>query len=169
MKEFIETGKIVGTHGVRGMVRIQPWCDDNEFLCSFKALYLENGKKSLKVNRIQSHGTVVIAQFAGVDSIEAAEALRGSVLYINRRDVKLEDGQYFVDDIIGCKVYNIESNELLGEVCDVSATGANDVWHIKSKDGIYLIPKIDDIVKSVDIAGGKVLISVMKGLLGDED
>lgn len=169
MKEFIETGKIVGTHGVRGMVRIQPWCDDNDFLCSFKKLYLENGKQSLKVNKIQSHGTVVIAQFAGVDSIEAAEQLRGSVLYINRRDVTLSDGQYFVDDIIGCKVYNIENNELLGEVCDVSATGANDVWHIKSGTEIYLIPKIDDIVKSVNIDEGRIEISVMKGLFGDED
>lgn len=169
MKEFIETGKIVGTHGVRGMVRIQPWCDGNEFLCSFKKLYLEEGKKSLKVNKIQSHGTVVIAQFSGVDSIEAAEALRGSVLYINRRDVTLSDGQYFVDDIIGCKVYNIENNELLGEVCDVSATGANDVWHIKSGAEIYLIPKIDDIVKSVNIDEGRIEISVMKGLFGDED
>lgn len=168
MKEYLETGKIVGTHGVRGMVRIQPWCDDNEFLCGFKTFYLSDGKP-LKVTKIQSHGTVVIAQFSDVDSIEKAEQLRGSVISIKRSDVKLEDGRYFVDDIIGCKVYNIENNELLGEVCDVSATGANDVWHIKTADGIYLIPKIDDIVKSVDIVEKTIQISVMKGLFGDED
>ncbi len=168
MKEYLETGKIVGTHGVRGMVRIQPWCDSNEFLCGFKTFYLKDGK-ALKVTKIQPHGTVVIAQFSGVDSIEAAEQLRDSVILIARRDVKLEKGQYFVDDIVGCKVYNIENNELLGEVCDVSATGANDVWHIKTAYGVYLIPKIDDIVKSVDIEAEKIEISVMKGLFGDED
>ncbi len=169
MKEYLETGKIVGTHGVRGMVRIQPWCDSNEFLCSFKTLYLEGGKQKLKVLKASPHGTVVIAQFKGVDSIEAAEQLRGSVISINRRDVTLSDGQYFVDDIVGCKVYNIENNELLGEVCDVSATGANDVWHVKTADGVHLIPKIDDIVKSVDIEAGRIEISVMKGLFSDED
>lgn len=169
MKEFIETGKIVGTHGVRGMVRIQPWCDDSVFLCSFKKLYLDSGEKSLTVQKIQPHGTVVIAQFSGVDSIEAAEELRGRVLFIKRSDVALADGQYFVDDIIGCRVYNIENNELLGEVCDVSVTGANDVWHIKCDNGVFLIPKIDEIVKSVDIEAGRIEISVMKGLFGDED
>ena len=168
MKEFLETGKITGTHGVRGMVRIQAWCDSNEFLCSFDTLYLSSGR-ALKVEKLQPHGTVVIAKLQGIDSIEAAEELRGSVIHIKRSDIELEDGRYFVDDIIGCKVYNIENNELLGEVCDVSATGANDVWHIKTENGIVLIPKIDEIVKSVDIVAERIEISVMKGLFGDED
>jgi 16S rRNA processing protein RimM len=168
MKEFLETGKISGTHGVRGMVRIQPWCDSNEFLCSFRSLYLESGRE-LKVEKMQSHGTVVIAKLKGIESIEEAEALRNKTIFIKRSDVALEEGQYFVDDIVGCKVYNIENNELLGEVCDVSATGANDVWHIKTANGVFLIPKIDEIVKSVDIYEGKIEISVMKGLFGDED
>ncbi len=168
MKEFLQTGKITGTHGVRGMVRIQPWCDSNEFLCSFKSLYLESGRE-LKVEKMQPHGTVVIAKIGGVDSIEQAEMLRNKVICLKRSDVRLEEGRYFVDDIIGCRVYNIENNELLGEVCDVSATGANDVWHIKTENGVHLIPKIDEIVKSVDIENGRIEISVMKGLFGDED
>ncbi|MBR6694453.1 MAG: 16S rRNA processing protein RimM [Clostridia bacterium] len=168
MKEFLETGKISGTHGVRGMVRIQPWCDSNEFLCSFDTLYLASGR-ALEVEKMAPHGTVVIAKLRGVDTIEAAEELRNKVISIKRSDVCLEEGRYFVDDIIGCKVYNIENNELLGEVCDVSATGANDVWHIKTENGIYLIPKIDEIVKSVDVESAKIEISVMKGLFSDED
>ncbi len=168
MKEFLETGKITGTHGVRGMVRIQPWCDSNEFLCSFGSIYLQSGRE-LKVEKMQPHGTVVIAKLKGIDSIADAEALREKVIMIKRSDVQLEAGRYFVDDIIGCKVYNIENNELLGEVCDVSATGANDVWHVKCEQGVHLIPKIDEIVKSVDIENGRIEISVMKGLFGDED
>ena len=49
-KEFLEIGKFVGTHGVRGMVRIQPWSDDGEFLTKFKNFYLDNGKTKIKMN-----------------------------------------------------------------------------------------------------------------------
>ena len=86
------------------MVRIQAWCDSNEFLCSFDTLYLSSGR-ALKVEKLQPHGTVVIAKLQGIDSIEAAEELRGSVIHIKRSDIELEEGRYFVDDIIGCKVY----------------------------------------------------------------
>ncbi len=168
MKEFLETGKFSGTHGVRGMVRIQPWCDSAEFLCSFKTLYLESGE-AFKVEKIQPHGNVVIAKLSGIDTIEAAEQLRNKTIFIKRSDVVLEEGSYFVQDIIGCRVYDIENSDLLGEVCDVSETGANDVWHIKTENGIVLIPKIDEIVKSVDIEAGEIKISVMKGLFSDED
>ena len=78
MKEFLETGKIVGTHGVRGMVRIQPWCDDADFLCGFEKIYIKEGRECLSVGKMQPHGNVVIAALSGVDSIEKAEALRGS-------------------------------------------------------------------------------------------
>ena len=169
MKDFLETGKIVGTHGVRGMVRIQPWCDSADFLCGFKKLYIKNGEEALSVLKIQPHGNVVIAAFSGVDSIEQAEKLRGSVVFIKRSDVKLEEGQYFVDDIIGCEVFSVETGEKLGVISDVSPTGANDVWHVKNETGEHLIPKIDDIVKSVDIAANRIEISVMKGLFSDED
>lgn len=168
MKEYLETGKIVGTHGVRGMVRIQPWCDSPEFLCGFKKLYI-NGGEVLSVQKIQPHGNVVIAQLKGVESIEDAEKLRGRVVSIKRADAKLQEGQYFVDDIIGCEVYDIENGELLGKISDVSPTGANDVWHIKRGEREYLIPKIDDIVKTVDVVSGRVEINVMKGLFDDED
>ncbi len=168
MKEYLETGKIVGTHGVRGMVRIQPWCDSPEFLCGFKKLYI-NGKEALSVLKMQPHGNVVIAQLKGVESIDDAEKLRGKVVSIKRTDVKLKKGQYFVDDIIGCEVYDISSGELLGKISDVSPTGANDVWHIKRGEMEYLIPKIDDIVKNVDVVSGRIEINVMKGLFDDED
>ena len=169
MKEFLETGKIVGTHGVRGMVRIQPWCDDADFLCGFEKIYIKNGEQALSVLKIQPHGNVVIAALDGVDSIEKAEALRGSVIYIKRDDVTLSEGQYFVDDIIGCEVFDIENGEKLGVISDVSPTGANDVWHVRCDGREVLIPKIDEVVKTVDITARRVEISVMKGLFDDED
>lgn len=169
-KQFLETGKIVGTHGVRGGVRIQPWCDSPEFLCGFKKLYLdENGRESLSVTSIKPHGNIVIATLKGVDSIEAAEGYRNRVLYINRKDVKLEAGRYFIDDLIGCSVFDADTNEPLGLISDVSQTGANDVWHITRDEKEYLIPNIPDVVINVDIEEQKVVIRPLKGIFDDED
>ncbi len=75
MKRYLESGQIVGTHGVRGMVRIQPWCDTPAFLCGFKKIYGDEGQTVWKVIKAQPHGNVVIAALQGVDSIEAAEKL----------------------------------------------------------------------------------------------
>ena len=169
-KQFLETGKIVGTHGIRGQVRILPWCDSPEFLCDFKKLYLdENGQEALAVASAKPHGNIVIATIKGIDTIEAAERYRNRVLYINRRDVRLEAGRYFIDDLIGCAVFDTDSMELLGELSDVSQTGANDVWHIKRGEKEYLIPNIPDVVKKVDIDAERIEIRVMKGIFDDED
>ena len=168
--KFLEVGKIVGTHGVRGMVRIQAWCDSPEFFCSLKKLYLDKeGKERLSITKSSPHGNVVIAAVKGVDSIEEAERYRGRVLYMDRKDADLQEGQYFISELIGCSVYHADSGKLLGTLCDVSETGANDVWHIKSGDKEYLIPCIDEVVISVDIDNEKVIIRPLKGIFEDED
>lgn len=168
-KEFLEIGKFVGTHGVRGMVRIQPWSDNGDFLTQFKNFYLENGKTKIKMSKVTPHGNVVIAQIDGVDSIEGAEKLRNQVLYIKRDDAKLPEGRYFVSEIIGSQVFDADTLELLGVLSDVSPTGANDVWHIKSGDKEYLLPAIADVIVSVDIYNDKVMIRPLKGIFDDED
>ncbi len=169
-KEFLEAGKIVGTHGVAGMVRIQSWCDSNEFFCKFKKLFLnESGTGEIAVSSSKPHGNVVIAKLKGYDSIDVAETLRNKIVYVNRNQMNLEEGAYLIQDLIGCSVFDIDNNAFLGKICDVSKTGANDVWHIENNSREYLIPKIDDIVKQVDIDNEKVLIKPIKGIFDDEN
>lgn len=168
-KEFLEIGKFVGTHGVRGMVRIQPWSDDGEFLTEFKNFYLDNGKTKIKMNKIAPHGNVVIAAVDGIDSIEDAEKLRNQVLYIKRADAKLPDGRYFVSEIIGAQVFDADTNVLLGTLTDVSPTGANDVWHIKSGEKEYLVPAISDVIVDVNIDNDIITIRPLKGIFDNED
>ena len=168
-KEFLEIGKFVGTHGVRGMVRIQPWSDDGEFLTEFKNFYLDNGKTKIKINKITPHGNVVIAAVDGINSIEDAEKLRNQVLYIKRADAKLPDGRYFVSEIIGAQVFDADTNVLLGTLTDVSPTGANDVWHIKSGEKEYLVPAIGDVIVDVNIDSDVITIRPIKGIFDDED
>ncbi len=168
--KYIEAGKIVGTHGVRGEMRVQPWCDSTAFLTKFKVFYLDkNGTVSLKIQSSRSHGNVCLLKADGVDTIEQAEKYRGQVIYIDRDDCKLEKGRYFVTDIIGCEVFDVDTNDYLGKVTDVSETGANDVWHVTNNKNEYLVPNIPVFVKNVDIENGKILIAPIKGMFDDED
>ncbi len=170
LKEFLETGEIVGTHGIKGEVRVHPWSDTPDFLCDFKILYLDGkGEKSLKVKTSRVHGNIVLIKFDGVDSIEAAEKLRGKVLYINRSNVRLKDGRSFIQDIIDCKAIDIDSGDELGTITDVMTGIANDVWTIARGDKEYLLPAIDDVVIKKEIEDGKIYIRPLKGIFDDEN
>ncbi len=170
IKKFLETGKIVGTHGVKGMLRVQPWCDDSEFLTQFKVVYTdESGENKLKVLNAKPHSNVVLMTVSGVNSIEDAERLRGKVIYINRNDVKLPEGRYFISDILGCTVFDADTNEILGLLTDVTETGANDVWHIKKGDTEYLVPAIEDVIVEAKPEENMIIIRPLKGIFDNEN
>lgn len=169
-KRYIETGKIVGTHGIKGEMRVQPWCDSPEFLTQFKTLYLDDeAKASIKITSSRAHKNIVLIKVKSIDTIEAAEQLRGKVLYLDRQDTALPKGVFFQCDLIGCEVFDADSNEKLGEISDISQTGANDVWHIKKDNKEYLIPSIPDVVINVDVDENKVIIRPLKGIFDDEN
>lgn len=167
--KFLQAGKIVGTHGIRGEMRVQPWCDSSEFLAGFKRLFLdENDERELKV-KSRPHGNICLVKAAGIDSIEAAEALRGKTVYIDRADCSLPEGSYFISDIIGCECIDAETSEEYGKITDVSKTGANDIWHVSYNGRECFIPNVSEFVKKVDIENGKVYITPLKGTFDDED
>ncbi len=169
-KDLIECGKIVSTQGIRGEVRIQPWCDSPDFLCGFKAFFAKGGELKLEVESSRVNKNVVVAKFKGVDSVESAQALRNHVIYIERKSLKLPKGTYLVRDLIGLTVVDFESGKVYGELCDVTPTGARDVYHIKTPEGKQLLfPAIPDVVKKTDIEGGRMEITALKGLFDDED
>ena len=169
-KEYLQAGKIVAPHGVRGEMRLKPWSDDAGFLKDFKTVYLDAaGKLPRKLLRAGAHGNVTLIRLEGVESVEQAEAMRGTVIYIKKSDAHLPEGSFFIEDIIGLEAVDEQSGERIGTVSDVERYPANDVWHIKSGEKEYLIPHISPVVKKIDIAAGKVYIYKMKGLFEDED
>lgn len=165
-REKIETGKVVGTHGVRGALRVQPWCDTPEFLCRFKSLFLKDnaGFQAVKIKSSRPHGNIVIMEIDGISTVEQAEALRGQILFLNRKDLSLDDDQYLICELIGCEVFDADSNALLGKITDVSKTGANDVWHILRDGKEFLIPAIESVVVLVNIDDAKVVIRPLAGI-----
>ena len=160
--KLLRAGKIVNTHSLRGEVRIYPYCDDAEFLCEFDVLYVDGREMEVVSSRV--HKGQALVKFDGINDINHAEALVGAIVCIDRDDVELEEGRYFIEDIKGCLVYDIDTEECYGKVINVIQTGANDVFEV-SKDGkVVLIPKIDDIVKEIDIDEKRIVIKPMKGL-----
>lgn len=161
---------MVGLHGLRGDVKVVSWCDSPGFLCEFKSLYLHEGREVLHVLEARVHKNVVIISVDDMCGPEEARNLIGQVLYIDRDDIQLEEGRYFIEDIVGLSVFDQRTGEIYGKVSDVLRTGANDVYQVTCQDGKdYLIPVIDDVVKSVDILSGRIEIIPIKGLFGDAD
>lgn len=171
IKEYLEVGQIVGTHGIHGEMRLNPWADSPEFLKQFKILYYDKkGEKSVKVLAARPHGNVVILKLDGIETVEAASAMRNKVLYIKRSDAKIADGSYFIEELIGCNVIDADDESVsYGTLTDVSETGANDVWHINRNGTEYLIPAIPDVVVNVDVANNTVVIRPLKGIFDDEN
>lgn len=170
LKKYLETGKIVAVRGLKGEVKVYPWNDDPEELLDFDVLYLNKGKNALQVEDAWVQGTMVIIKFEGIDTIEQAQELRGKILYLDRDDVELEEGQHFVQDLLGLEVVDADDGHVYGKLTDVTKTGANDVYHITFPDGkIHLIPKIPQVVISVDVEAGRMVIRPLEGLFDDED
>lgn len=163
MVKYLEIGQIVSTHGIKGEVRVQPWCDSPEYFCKFKKLYNKDGSKTYVMSLSRPHGNMVIAKIKGVETVEDAQALRNRILYMDRADAKLPEGSYFVADLIGLEIYD-EQGEFYGKLTDVLKTGANDVYELKDGDKTYYIPAIPSVVLSTDIEGGKMIIWPMEGL-----
>ena len=162
---FLEAGKIVNVHGLRGEVKIMPWCDGPDFLCEFDYLYLDkNGNRELEVEKARVFKNMVIAKFRDVDTVEDAEKLREKVLYISRDDVELDEDTYFIKDLIGIRVIDDETEKEYGVIKDVFQTGANDVYTVRNNEKEYLVPAIADVIISTDIDNKLMRIRPLKGL-----
>lgn len=168
-KQFLEIGKIVAVQGLKGEVRVEPWCDSAEFLCGFEALYMDKGAAKVVVEKARPHKTVAVLKIEGVNTPEDAAKLRGKVLLMNRDDVDLDENSFFIQDLIGIKVFDVDTDEAYGELIDVTETGANDVYHIKRGEVTYLVPSIPDVIIETNIDDGKMLIRPLKGIFDDED
>jgi len=167
--KFIECGEIVSTHGVRGEVKVNPWCDSPKFLLQFKKFYLDNnGLKELSCVSSRVANNVVLMKIEGVTTVEDAMKYKNSVLYIKREDADIGD-RYFIQELIGCNVYDNETKDFLGKIINVTQLPANDIWHIQRDDREYLIPAVEQVIVSVNVGDEIAYINPMKGIFDDED
>src|SRR5699024_2693317 len=168
-EKMFDVGKIINTHGIRGEVRVRRLTDFEERFHVGETLYLvRNHQQPIKLT-IASHRThkqYDLLQFEGYHHIQDVENFKGAYLKIKKEQLnELDDGEYYIHDIIGCMMYTLD-NEKLGMIQDVFPTGANDVWVVQQENGKeILIPFIKDVVKEVNVSEKKVYIQLMEGLL----
>ncbi len=164
----LEIGQIVNTFGIKGMVKVKPFTDDVNRFDKLKEVYIKNNNntKIYEIEEVKYHKNMVLIKFKGIDKVEQAELLRNSYLLISRDSVdELEEGKYYIVDLIGINVYTDEQ-VLLGTLDDIFNTGSNDIYVVKSKEGKQiLLPAIGDVIKNIDIENKKMTVHLLPGLI----
>ena len=123
---------------------------------------------AVKASRV--HKNLLLLTLDGVTSIEQGDLLRGRMLYIDRKDAKLPKGRYFIADLIGIEVFDVDTEQRYGKVTEVFKTGANDVYEVTDDNGkTYLLPVVPHIVLDTDIAQRKMTVRPIKGIFDDAD
>ncbi|MBQ3587098.1 MAG: 16S rRNA processing protein RimM [Oscillospiraceae bacterium] len=169
---YIETGEIISLHGIRGEVKVYPWADYPEFLEEFDTFYIKKNKmhyQRLTATSVRTHKNVVLIEFEGIDNTELARNLIGKVLYLDRDEIELEEGFYFVADLIGCKVINHETDREIGTVTDVKNLGASDIYYIQGTDGKdYMFPAVEEFLMGTDIENRTIRVKVIEGMFSED-
>lgn len=167
-KQFLEAGRIVGTHGVRGEMRVEPWCDSAEFLKKVKNLYFDEGRTDAGLVASRVHKSLLLIRLKDVDSATQADLYRGRILYLNRKDVRLPKNRYFIEDLIGLSVEDAQTGVLYGEIREVFETGANNVYRIVNEKGEeFLFPAVDAMIAKTDIEAGKLFVRPISGIFNE--
>lgn len=168
MKEYFEIGQIVNTSGLKGILKIKPFTDDIKKFSNLKTIYIKtkSGLTEFKIEQVRYVKNMVMLKLAGIDTVEEAEKYRNLYIKILRdQEEELEEGSYYVVDILGCKV-KTDANQELGKIVDVFQTGSNDVYVVKDEQGKQiLLPAIKQVIKNVDIKNKIITVHLLEGLV----
>ena len=156
MLDKLKVGLIVKPQGIKGEVKIQPLTDDINRFKNLKEVIIDD--KNYRVLKAVIGGGTVFLTISGISDRNTAEAFRGKFLYVTRENaVPLEEGRYFIADIIGCELVN-DKGEKLGQITDVTPNRV-DVITVKKTDGkIMRFPFLNDLVVDVDIINQKMTV-----------
>ena len=174
MTEFLNVGKIVNTHGIRGEVRVISQTDfpEERYRKGQRLTLFRENKAPLElpVSGHRKHKNFDLLTFEGYPTINDVEPLRDGILKVTKDELgQLAENEYYYHEIIGLTVIDEQAREL-GKIKEILSPGANDVWVVQRKGKKdALIPYIESVVKQIDLDKGEVHIEIPEGLLDDED
>ena len=160
--QFIEAGEIVTTHGVKGEVKVLPWVDAPDVLCEFDRCRIDGVEYTIESCRIQK--TCNLVKLTGVDTMEAAQAMRGKIMQLYREDI--DEEVIFAAELIGMQVL-CDGSEL-GKITDVLDYPGNSVYVVKGKHE-YMIPAVKEFILSTDMDANVMQVKIIEGMRSDED
>ncbi len=166
--DLIILGKVVGTHGIRGELRIACYSGEYDTLIGLRELLLRGAQGELleiPISSVRLHSGKALVKLSQYDDINAVNHLVGRDVVVSRSQLpELEDDEYYWYDLIGLRVLT-ESGEELGTLAEIFATGSNDVYVVRSGKREYMIPALEDVVSEINLAAGTMKVSPMEGLL----
>ena len=160
--QFVEAGEIVTTHGVKGEVKVMPWVDGPEILCEFDRCRIAGKEYEIVSCRIQKSCNLV--KLSGVDTMEAAQAMRGKVIELYREDI--DDEVIFAAELIGVEVY--ADGTLLGKITEVLDYPGNSVYVVTGEHE-YMIPAVKQFILSTDLETNTMQVKIIEGMRSDEN
>ena len=159
---FIEAGEIVNTHGVRGEIKMLPWLDSPEDMCGFTRCRI--GGKDYAITACRVQNTCDLLKLEGVDTMEAAQALRGKTVTLYRED--MDEDVIFAGDLIGMEVFS--QGERIGELTQVLDYPGNQVYVVKGEKE-YMLPAVKEFILSTDLEGNRMEVKLLEGMEADAD
>lgn len=168
MEQYFEIGKITGTHGIRGTMRVFPTTEDPSRFERLKEIIVEiRGKReTFHIQKVAFHKQFVLLTVKEITDINVAELYKnGRILIPDAMAIPLGEDEYYNRDLYDLKVVTEEGEEL-GEITEIFPTGSNDVYVVK-KDGKgkeFLLPAIKDCIKNVDLENGVMTVKLLEGL-----
>ena len=168
MQGNLEIGQIVNTFGIKGFVEVNPFVDDILRFDDLEKVYIRRNKeiKELQVEEVKYHKNMVLVKFKGIDKVEDAELLRNFYLEVDRENaIELEEGEYFIADLLGMNVLT-EENEELGKLEDIFNAGSSDIYVVKTEEGKQiLLPAISEVIKEINLKENKIIVHLLEGLI----
>ena len=170
-KEYIECGKILGAHGVRGVCKVEVWCDSPKVLVMQKHIFLARGEGNYEEHKLLgasvANSDTVLLTIEGIDSREMAQGMKNTVLYLRRGDIPMKKGAFLLVDLIDLPVIDIDTGRVYGKISAVDEVPTGLLITIATDDGDVLMPYVDAFFKKVDIEDA-VYISPIPGFFKEE-
>ena len=160
--QFIEAGEIVTTHGVKGEVKVLCWLDDPEMLCEFDRCRIAGKDYTIEQCRVQK--TCNLVKLSGVDTMEAAQSMRGKAVELYREDI--DDEVIFAAELIGVEVFS--DGVSIGKIKDVLDYPGNSVYVVKGEHE-YMIPAVKAFILNTDVDGNRMDVKLIEGMRSDEN
>ena len=160
--EFVEAGEIVTTHGVRGEMKVLPWVDSPEILCEFDRCLIGGVEYEIENCRVQK--TCNLLKVKGIDTMEAAQAMRGKTVELYREDI--DDEVIFAAELIGMEVF--AEGECIGKIKEVLDYPCNSVYVVKGKYE-YMIPAVKAFILDTNMEENTMQVKLIEGMRSDEN
>lgn len=161
---YLEGGRVLSAHGVRGLMKIESYCDAPRVLAGMKRVFIKHGDvyEERTVTSASPAGEIVLMGIDGVPDREAAQGMKNTILYLHREDIPLAPGSVFIADLIGLPVTDAVTGKVYGTVADITDAVRGRLYTVRTEKGDVLLPGVPEFIKETDAERG-VLITPIPG------